>query len=178
MATRPHEETVTMRHTIGTVGAMAVIAATLAGCGGSSGVASPKRATTTATTTTAASATADPVVARQQAYFLIAGPVNKAQDDLTASWGPNWTKDQIVEFATEFAPLEEQEAKALHDYKGWGDARDEIDALAAADAADARILHGIAHNGFSHAEWAKHQAYDTGKASAVRLALGLPISRG
>ena len=167
-----------MRQTIGTVGVVVVVAATLAGCGGSTDVASPKRATTTTTETTTTTATIDPVVARQQAYFLIAGPVNKAQDDLTAGWGPNWTKDQIVEFATEFAPLEEQEAKALHDYRGWGDARDEIDALAAADAADAKILHGIAHNGFSHAAWAKHQAYDTGKASAARLALGLPINRG
>jgi hypothetical protein len=169
-----------MRHTIGAVGALAVVAATFAGCGGGSDVTASRRSTspTTATTTPAANDTVDPVVARQQAYFFIAGSVNKAQDDLTDGWGSSWTKAQMVEFATKFAPLEKKEAKALRDYKDWGDARDEIDALAAADAADAKILNGIAHNGFSHAEWAKHQAYDGGKATAARLALGLPVDRG
>jgi hypothetical protein len=143
-------------------------------------------ATTTSTTTTAVTTTTlDPAIARQQAYFLINTPFNVAVEEMNerTKGKTSASLSAFKELCAFMAPLEEKVAAELRAYPGWGDAQDEVDALASASAAASGLYYQCSRaTSRDQAEAIDLQlqievAKGTAAASTVRSALGLPIDR-
>lgn len=114
---------------------------TLGGCGDSdttSGLAatSTSTASTTSATTTAAPSAAE-LTDRQRAYYFAVTPYNVGVDALSKSTDSSFAGKRA--FCAGLAPLSGEFARAIGEYRGWGDAQSEIDTLVAASGEATRL---------------------------------------
>lgn len=139
---------------------------------------------TTTSTTLAPTTTLDPMELARQQYYVISGESNNAKTFVENAY-PNLGYRQAPAYCAAMAPIDEKFANDLKAAVWPEEVQDEIDALAAVDAEIAGIYYQCAGApGTQSAQEANFAALEDagnragGAASALRLALGLPIDRG
>jgi len=136
------------------------------------------------TTTVAPTTTLDASTLAQQQYFYISSAYNQARTDVGNSFASPLPWSDYPAFCAQMAAIEEQFAHDVAAYDWPAEADDEANALAATSAAVAGNLYECSHReGTRAAQQPLLDAYDAAAqsasdaASAMRVAIGLPIDR-
>jgi hypothetical protein len=115
----------------------------------------------------------------QQAYFYISGTYNTALGDLTKKYGDPVSPKNLKALCADIAPVSEQFANEINKYAWPASVKDAAANLAKAEAANAGHYYECANaktTSDALAAWNLATA-GSAEASAMRLALGLPIER-